>query len=149
MLSLVPSLDWLRSYQKEWLRFDVVAGLTAAAVVIPKAMAYATIAGLPVETGLYAALVPMLVYALLGTSRTLSVSSTSTIAILVAAPHIPLQSRRRARLHVGLQGLASRTARDIMPRQVHGTGPCAGAPDPRRDARGAEPITAVSHTLVR
>jgi high affinity sulfate transporter 1 len=64
------------------LRFDIVAGLTAAAVVLPKAMAYATVAGLPVEVGLYTALVPMLVYALLGTSRVLSVSSTTTLAIL-------------------------------------------------------------------
>ena len=85
MTSLVPSVGWLRNYRKEWLRPDIVAGLTAAAVVIPKAMAYATIAGLPVEAGLYVALVPMLVYALLGTSSSLSVSSTSTIAILVAA----------------------------------------------------------------
>jgi high affinity sulfate transporter 1 len=66
------------------LRADVIAGLTAAAVVIPKAMAYATIAGLPVQVGLYTAFVPMLVYALLGTSRPLSVSTTTTIAILVA-----------------------------------------------------------------
>ena len=51
------------------LRADVVAGLTTAAVVIPKAMAYATIAGLPVQVGLYTAFVPMVVYALLGTSR--------------------------------------------------------------------------------
>jgi high affinity sulfate transporter 1 len=64
------------------LRFDVVAGLTAAAVVLPKAMAYATVAGLPVEVGLYTAFIPMVVYALLGTSRVLSVSSTTTLAIL-------------------------------------------------------------------
>src|SRR5512133_1598494 len=64
------------------LRFDVVAGLTAAAVVLPKAMAYATVAGLPVAVGLYTAFVPMVVYALLGTSRVLSVSSTTTLAIL-------------------------------------------------------------------
>ena len=75
----------LAGYQKRWLRLDLIAGLTTAAVVIPKAMAFATIAGLPVEAGLYAALLPMLLYALLGTSRLLSVSSTSTIAILVAA----------------------------------------------------------------
>jgi high affinity sulfate transporter 1 len=60
----------------------VVAGLTAAAVVLPKAMAYATVAGLPVSVGLYTAFVPMIVYALLGTSRVLSVSSTTTLAIL-------------------------------------------------------------------
>ncbi|MFM2447238.1 MAG: hypothetical protein RI936_1685, partial [Pseudomonadota bacterium] len=64
------------------LRFDIVAGLTAAAVVLPKAMAYATVAGLPVAVGLYTAFVPMLIYALLGTSRVLSVSSTTTLAIL-------------------------------------------------------------------
>ncbi len=64
------------------LRFDIVAGLTAAAVVLPKAMAYATVAGLPVEVGLYTAFIPMVIYALLGTSRVLSVSSTTTLAIL-------------------------------------------------------------------
>ena len=64
------------------LGFDVVAGLTAAAVVLPKAMAYATVAGLPVAVGLYTAFVPMLIYALLGSSRVLSVSSTTTLAIL-------------------------------------------------------------------
>ena len=64
------------------LRLDVVAGLTAAAVVLPKAMAYATVAGLPVAVGLYTAFVPMLAYALLGSSRVLSVSSTATLAIL-------------------------------------------------------------------
>jgi sulfate permease, SulP family len=64
------------------LRFDVIAGLTAAAVVLPKAMAYAAVAGLPVSVGLYTAFVPMIVYALLGTSRVLSVSSTTTLAIL-------------------------------------------------------------------
>ena len=64
------------------LRLDVVAGLTAAAVVLPKAMAYATVAGLPVAVGLYTAFVPMVIYALLGSSRVLSVSSTTTLAIL-------------------------------------------------------------------
>jgi len=61
---------------------DLVAGLTASAVVLPKAMAYATVAGLPVAVGLYTAFIPMLLYALLGGSRVLSVSSTSTLAIL-------------------------------------------------------------------
>ena len=63
-------------------RFDMVAGLVAAAVVLPKAMAYATVAGLPVAVGLYTAFTPMVIYALLGSSRVLSVSSTTTIAIL-------------------------------------------------------------------
>ncbi len=82
---LIPGIDWLRQYPREWLRPDLTAGLTAAAVVIPKAMAYATIAGLPLQVGLYTAIVPMVVYALLGTSRPLSVSTTTTIAILAAA----------------------------------------------------------------
>jgi len=67
---------------KPALRLDIVAGLTAAAVVLPKAMAYATVAGLPVAVGLYTAFVPMVIYALLGSSRVLSVSSTTTLAIL-------------------------------------------------------------------
>src|SRR5499426_3178371 len=80
-----PILGWFFGYQKEWLRWDLIAGLIAAAVVIPKAMAYATIAGLPVQVGLYTALVPMVIYAVVGTSRPLSVSTTTTLAILVAA----------------------------------------------------------------
>jgi sulfate permease, SulP family len=66
------------------LRADSVAGLTTAAVAIPKAMAYAAIAGLPLQTGLYTVLIPSVVYAAIGTSRPLSVTTTSTIAILVA-----------------------------------------------------------------
>src|ERR1039457_4946642 len=77
--------NWFVSYRKDWLRPDVIAGLTTAAVVIPKAMAYATIAGLPVQVGLYTAFMPMVIYAVLGTSRALSVSTTTTLAILAAA----------------------------------------------------------------
>src|SRR5438309_9454934 len=85
-----PVLEWVRSYQRQWLAPDIVAGATAAAVVVPKALAYATIAGLPVQVGLYTALVPMAVYALLGSSRPLSVSTTTTIAILTGAALAPL-----------------------------------------------------------
>jgi len=77
--------EWLVSYRKDWLQLDIIAGITAAAVVIPKSMAYATIAGLPVEVGLYTAFLPMVIYAFLGTSRVLSVTTSSTIAILTAA----------------------------------------------------------------
>jgi len=73
------------SNRRDWLRADVVAGLTTGAVIIPKAMAYAMIAGLPVQVGIYTALVPMVIYAVLGTSRVLSVSTTTTLAILTAA----------------------------------------------------------------
>jgi high affinity sulfate transporter 1 len=81
---IFPIFTWLPSYQKESIRYDVVAGLTASAVVIPKAMAYAAIAGLPLVVGLYTSLIPLVVYAIMGTSRPLSVTSTSTIAILAA-----------------------------------------------------------------
>jgi SulP family sulfate permease len=81
----LPIATWLFSYRREWLRADVVAGLTVAAVVIPQAMAYAVIAGLSVEAGLYTALAAMLVYPLLGSSRPLSVTTTSAIAMLTAA----------------------------------------------------------------
>ena len=81
----LPLFDWLSHYQSAWLRPDILAGLTTAAVVIPKAMAYATVAGLPIELGIYTAIIPALVYAVLGTSRVLSVTTTTTIAILVGA----------------------------------------------------------------
>ena len=68
--------------EERGLRPDLIAGLTAAAVVLPKAMAYASVAGLPVAVGLYTAFLPMVIYALLGSSRVLSVSSTTTLAIL-------------------------------------------------------------------
>ncbi|UYO97298.1 SulP family inorganic anion transporter [Microbacterium sp. M28] len=78
---LLPTLS---GYRREWLVADVVGGLSAGAVVIPQAMAYATIANLPVQIGLYTCIIPMLVYALLGGSRAMSVSTTSTIATLTA-----------------------------------------------------------------
>jgi len=72
------------STQRSRFTADLIPGLTTAAVVVPKALAYATIAGLPVQAGLFAAMVPMVVYAVLGTSRLLSVSTTTPIAILCA-----------------------------------------------------------------
>jgi len=80
----VPAFAWLECYEPTWLQADVVAGLTAAAVVVPQAMAYGAIAGLPLVVGLYTALVPLVVYAVMGTSRPLSVTTTSTIALLTA-----------------------------------------------------------------
>jgi len=82
---LIPALDWLPAYDPGSLPRDLIAGLTTAAVILPKAMAYAALAGLPVQVGLYTALVPTAVYAVLGTSRRLSVSTTTTIGILTAS----------------------------------------------------------------
>ena len=88
----MPEHQWFRrlphwpvSSSADSLRPDLVAGLTTGAVIIPMTMAYAMIAGLPVQVGLYTALVPMAIYAVLGTSRVLSVSTTTTVAILTAA----------------------------------------------------------------
>ncbi len=77
-------LPTLAGYRRGWVLPDVVAGLSAGAVVVPQAMAYATIAQLPVQVGLYTCILPMAVYALLGGSRAMSVSTTSTIATLTA-----------------------------------------------------------------
>ncbi len=86
-------LPTMQGYQPSWWRLDVLAGLAAGTVVIPQAMAYATIAGLPVEIGLYTCMAPMVVYALLGGARALSVSTTSTIAVLVATTLAGLSPR--------------------------------------------------------
>src|SRR5215475_7008286 len=83
--ALIPAIGWIKHYRRQWLQSDITAGLIAAAVIIPQAMAYATIAGLPVQVGLYTCLLPVVVYALLGSSRPLSFSTTTTIAILTAA----------------------------------------------------------------
>src|SRR5215217_3487737 len=82
---MIGHLKRAKERAADGLRFDFVAGLTAAAVVLPKAMAYATVAGLPVAVGLYTTFVPGMVYGLLGSSRVLSVSSTTTLAILTGA----------------------------------------------------------------
>ncbi len=83
--NIFPMMEWLPSYRKEWFRLDLVAGLTTAAVIIPQAMAYAAIAGLPLMVGLYTSLVMLVVYAAFGTSRLLSVTTSSTIAILASS----------------------------------------------------------------
>ncbi len=75
----------LAGYRTAWIAPDLIAGLSAGAVVIPQAMAYATIANMPVQIGLYTCMVPMVVYALLGGSKAMSVSTTSTIATLTAS----------------------------------------------------------------
>ena len=81
----IPALSWMPAYRKVWFRSDLIAGVTSASVIIPKAMAYATVAGLAVQVGLYTALLPMAAYAFLGSSLRLSVSTTTTIGILTAA----------------------------------------------------------------
>jgi len=81
----VPIVAWLPAYDRSWLTFDAIAGLTLWGLVVPEAMAYAGIAGLPPQAGLYTLVVSLLVYALLGTSRHLSVGGTSATAALLAS----------------------------------------------------------------
>jgi sulfate permease, SulP family len=84
-LAFAPNLATLLHYQRGWLRGDVVAGVTVAAYLVPQVMAYAEVAGLPAVVGLWAVAGPLLVYAVLGSSRQLSVGPESTTALMTAA----------------------------------------------------------------
>jgi len=85
MKKYLPILDWLPNYKKEYLSGDLSAGLTVGVMLIPQGMAYAMIAGLPPVYGLYAAMIPQLVYAIFGTSRQLAVGAVAMDSLLVAA----------------------------------------------------------------
>ncbi len=80
---LVPSVDWLRHYERKHLPGDALAGVIVATLLIPQAMAYALLAGLPPHVGLYASLLPLAVYALLGSSRFLSVGPSALLSLLI------------------------------------------------------------------
>ncbi|HEY9379028.1 MAG TPA: sulfate permease [Jiangellaceae bacterium] len=90
MPTLVPGLLRLRSYERSWLRGDVLAGVTVAAYLIPQVMAYAEVAGLPPVVGLWAIMGPLLIYAVVGSSRQLSVGPESTTALMTALVVAPL-----------------------------------------------------------
>lgn len=83
--SYVPILDVVRDYEREDFQHDLVAGLIVGVITIPQAIAYAFLAGLPPQTGLYACLVPMLIYALLGSSKQMVVGPVAVAALMVAA----------------------------------------------------------------
>ena len=80
-----PILDWVPSYQRGWLRLDIIAGLTVCAILVPEGMAYAGLAGVPPEAAFYAAPIGLLAYAVLGSSRQLVVAVSSAVAIMSAA----------------------------------------------------------------
>ncbi len=81
---IFPIIDSLTGYNKEWLKGDVGAGLTVGVMLIPQGMAYASIAGLPAVYGLYASIVPLLIYAIFGTSRQLAVGPVAMVSLLTA-----------------------------------------------------------------
>jgi SulP family sulfate permease len=88
--AFLPIARWAPSYQRQWFRSDVAAGLTVGAMLVPQAMAYALLAGLPPEVGLYASTVPVIVYALFGTSRQLAVGPVAIVSLMTAAALAPL-----------------------------------------------------------
>ena len=87
---LLPIREWLPHYERSWLRADLMAAVAVWAVLVPEGMAYASLAGMPPETGLFAALAPLVVYAVLGTCRQLTVGPSSAIAAYSAAAIAPL-----------------------------------------------------------
>jgi SulP family sulfate permease len=83
--SYLPFLGWMRHYRRHDLAGDLIAGLVVAVMLVPQSMAYALLVGLPPQMGLYASIAPLIIYGLLGTSRTLSVGPAAIVALLVAS----------------------------------------------------------------
>jgi SulP family sulfate permease len=82
---VLPILDWAATYDRRWLRGDLIAGVAVAALIIPKNLGYAGIAGIPLQNGLYAAAAGAIVYAVLGTSRQISTGPSSSLAAVAAS----------------------------------------------------------------
>ncbi|MBT8252500.1 MAG: sodium-independent anion transporter, partial [Bacteroidia bacterium] len=82
--ALIPISEWLPAYKKSWFKGDLSAGLTVGVMLIPQGMAYASIAGLPAVYGLYASIVPLIIYAVFGTSRQLAVGPVAMVSLLTA-----------------------------------------------------------------
>ncbi len=90
LVGSLPVSQWIRGYDREWLRSDLAAGLTVGAMLVPQAMAYALLAGLPPEVGLYASTVSIVAYALFGTSRQLAVGPVAIVSLMTAAALAPI-----------------------------------------------------------
>lgn len=82
---ILPVLEWGPRYDRAWLRSDLIAGLTVAALVVPKSLGYAGIANVPIQHGLYAAAAGAILYALFGTSRQIATNPSSSLAAVVAS----------------------------------------------------------------
>ncbi|MFT5194922.1 MAG: SulP family sulfate permease [Cellvibrionaceae bacterium] len=86
----LPILEWGQNYTRETFSGDLLAGVIVAIMLVPQSMAYALLAGLPPEVGLYASIVPLILYGLLGTSRSLAVGPVAMVSLLVASVVVPL-----------------------------------------------------------
>ena len=84
LIKYIPAASWLPNYQKQDLQGDLIAGITVAVMLVPQGMAYAMLAGLPPIIGLYASIVPLLIYALFGTSRQLAVGPVAIVSLMTA-----------------------------------------------------------------
>jgi SulP family sulfate permease len=82
---LIPALQWMPNYNKAFFKADFVAGIVVTIMLIPQSLAYAMLAGMPPETGLYASILPLIVYALFGTSKTLSVGPVAIVSLMTMA----------------------------------------------------------------
>jgi len=105
----IPALGWLRGYRPADLAADGLAGSIVAVLLVPQAMAYALVAGLPPQAGLYASIAPLVIYALLGTSRTLAVGPVAVVSLLVAGGLAQLGSLEPAKA-MGLAALLAAAA---------------------------------------
>lgn len=103
-MQLMPS--WMRNYQRSWLSGDLVAGVIVTVMLIPQSLAYALLAGLPPEVGLYASILPIVAYALVGSSMTLAVGPVAVASLMTASALQPLAAAGSAE-YVGLAMLLS------------------------------------------
>ncbi len=107
MKRFLPILDWGRDYSRATLGNDLVAALVVTIMLIPQGMAYAMLAGLPPQAGLYGAMLPLLIYALFGTSRTLAVGPVAVVALMTAAAAGQIAAVGDAEFHLAALALAA------------------------------------------
>ena len=106
LMRLFPNLDWLQGYSRAAFGNDLIAALVVTIMLIPQGMAYAMLAGLPPQAGLYGAIVPLLLYAALGTSRTLAVGPVAVVALMTAAAAGEIATQGTPGYHLAALGIA-------------------------------------------
>ena len=101
----VPGVRVARTYEKQWLRADLVAGIVLAAILVPQGMAYAELAGLPAVTGLYTTIACLVAYAIFGPSRVLVLGPDSAVSPLIFAAIVPLLAGGDPATAIALAGM--------------------------------------------